>query len=401
MTIRLPSCYSAFEAIMSQLLLIGAGHAHLPILRTAGSIIQRGHSITLVSLSPYQYYSGMGPGLLGGTYSAEQIRFPVCEWVEAAGGTFVQSRAVRIRPEEKQAILQDGRALDFDVLSVNAGSCVPPTFQVDAEVISSGHPAVFTVKPIEEMLRVQSFAAARGGGPFTTVVAGGGPAAVECAANLRRLVGTGESNRSVKIAMVVGRDLLPGFGRRARGIALKALRASGIDCVEGPLERVIAGAVQTEGGTIDTDMVLVATGVVPPRLMEDSSLPVGPDGSMAVNEHLQLLGYPDIFGGGDCIWFTPRPLPRAGVFAVREAPLLLHNVNTSLDRSGSLHRFHPGGAYLVLLNLGDGTALFHRRLGGVRVVFRSSGAWRLKDRIDRAFMERYGVGPSAERTEGE
>ena len=143
---------------------------------------------------------------------------------------------------------------------------------------------------------------------------------------------------------------------------------------------------------------------MPSRLFADSSLPVGTDGSLAVNEYLAALSHPDIFGAGDCIWFTPRPLERAGVFAVRESGVLLRNVSVALDKADGrggtdrMRKFSPSRNYLLLLNLSDGTALFWRRFPGVRLVCRSRWAWRLKDRIDRAFIRRLagGVGDGDE-----
>ena len=88
----------------------------------------------------------------------------------------------------------------------------------------------------------------------------------------------------------------------------------------------------------------------------------------------------------------PQPLPRAGVFAVRQGPILVYNVMASLDKGpdARLRSFRPGGAYLLLLNLGDDTALFSRRIMGIPVAYRSKSAYRLKDRIDMAFMHRFG-----------
>jgi hypothetical protein len=64
-----------------------------------------------------------------------------------------------------------------------------------------------------------------------------------------------------------------------------------------------------------------------------------------------------------------------GVYAVREAPVLCHNLLASLG-GRPLRRFRPRRRFLLILNLGDGTGLltwgpfsWHSRL-----------AFRLKDR---------------------
>jgi len=44
------------------LVFVGGGHAHLTSLKDLSSIRERGHRVTLISPSPYHYYSGMGSG---------------------------------------------------------------------------------------------------------------------------------------------------------------------------------------------------------------------------------------------------------------------------------------------------------------------------------------------------
>ena len=79
----------------------------------------------------------------------------------------------------------------------------------------------------------------------------------------------------------------------------------------------------------------------------------------------------------------PDPRPKAGVFAVREAPVLYHNLRADLT-GGTRKVFKPQSSYLKLISLGDKRALAER-FGTAR-----SGAllWKWKDRIDRAFMDR-------------
>jgi NADH dehydrogenase FAD-containing subunit len=200
------------------------------------------------------------------------------------------------------------------------------------------------------------------------------------------------ADEATRIDLICGRALLPGFPARAERIAIRALEARGVTVRTAEhVRRISSEGIVTRLGAEPADVVLLATGVVPSRLFADSQLPLGHDGSLAVDEYLHCLGYDTIYGAGDCIWFTPRPLARAGVFAVRESPILVHNVRQALaGRFDRLKRFSPGGGYMLLLNLGDGTGLFWRRVLGVQLAYRGRSAWRLKDRIDRAFMHRYG-----------
>ena len=128
----------------------------------------------------------------------------------------------------------------------------------------------------------------------------------------------------------------------------------------------------------------MALGIQPSPLFADSGLPAGPDGGLLVNEYLHCPKHPEIFGGGDCIHFAPQPLDKVGVYAVRQNPVLCHNLLASLE-GGRLRRFSPGGDYLLIYNLGDGTGILRKR----GLIFSGRPAFWLKDYIDRRFMRRF------------
>ncbi|MBN2809040.1 MAG: pyridine nucleotide-disulfide oxidoreductase, partial [Deltaproteobacteria bacterium] len=126
------------------LILAGGGHAHLLTLANLDKFIAAGHRVTVVQPSPYHYYSGMGPGLLGGTCRAEEIRFATQTTVEKSGGRFINDKAVKINPAERTLQLASGAILNYDLLSLNTGSYVPTAFVKD-----QGAENIFPVKPIE------------------------------------------------------------------------------------------------------------------------------------------------------------------------------------------------------------------------------------------------------------
>lgn len=382
----------------AHLVLLGGGHANLPLVARTAEIVERGHRVTGISIEPTHYYSGMGPGMLGGSYEPDEIRFPIREMVEHGGGRFIQGRAVRIDAGNRTVIMGSGETLRYDILSVNTGSTVAETVPIrptDA-FRAAGTPAaeVFRVKPISELVRLRTTLRERlRSGTVSVAIVGGGPAAVEIAGNVVRIARDEDVSGSVTVQVITGRTILPGFPRVADRLTAAALAGLGVRVRHSTrADGIIRDGLLINGEREPADIIILATGVVPSRLFADSALPTGPDGSLAVDEYLHVLGHREIFGGGDCIWFTPRSLPRAGVFAVREGPVLVENVVASLDRGphARLRPFHPGGAYLLLLNLGDDTALFWRAFAGFHLVYRGRSAYRLKDRIDRAFMRRFG-----------
>ncbi len=362
------------------LVLVGAGHAHMMVLKHLRRFVEAGHRVTVVGPSPLHYYSGMGPGMLSGIYRPEEIRFPVREMTCAGGGEFVEDRVVRVDGAGRRLELENGGALSYDVVSFNTGSLVPvgPCF--------ASHPALFPVKPIENLLAARSHihAALSEGKTPDILVAGGGPAGVEIAANLRRL--TVDARGRARITLVAGRDLLPGFGERVRGRVQRRLAHLDVGVMAG--DRLAAAEGQrarlASGGELACDVLLLAVGVAPSPLFRDAGLPTGEDGGLLVDQFLRSVKYPEIFGGGDCISFAPRPLARVGVYAVRQNPVLLANLQGALD-GASLMPFTPQASYLLAFNMGDGTAVVNWK----SVVFGGRLGFALKDHLDRSFMRRF------------
>ena len=133
------------------LLLIGGGHAHMVTLANLHTFVEKGHRVTVVGPSAFHYYSGMGPGMLGGTYSPEDIRFATQHVVEKKGGTFVLAKAISVDADQKTVGLDNGETVSFDVVSFNAGSYVP---RLD---LAEGARDVYAVKPIERLLQAKLF----------------------------------------------------------------------------------------------------------------------------------------------------------------------------------------------------------------------------------------------------
>ena len=100
----------------------------------------------------------------------------------------------------------------------------------------------------------------------------------------------------------------------------------------------------------------------------------------------QSVAFPEIFGGGDCIYFQPQPLDKVGVYAVRENPILFHNLMAALE-GRKMCWFEPEGAYLLLFNMGNDRAIFVKK----QFVFDGRLAFWLKDYIDRRFMRKFQI----------
>jgi|UniRef100_A0A7V6DPJ7 NADH dehydrogenase FAD-containing subunit len=364
------------------LVLIGAGHAHLTCLTRVGDFVARGHRVTVIGPGTHHYYSGMGPGMLGQTYRPQEIRFNSRKMAEAGGARFIKGLVVRVDPDRRRLLMASGEEIPYDVVSFNIGSGIPT-----AEVVLEETANVFTVKPIEQLLCArQSILEQLRQKSLELLVVGGGPAGVEISGNLQRLVK--RNNGTATVTLVAGRRLLANLPDPVRQRVFASFQRRDIRVIEGPhLTEVGAGKARlTDGRELPFDFLFLALGVRPPRLFQDSGLPTGPDGGLLVNEFLQSVAHPEMFGGGDCIYFQPQPLDKVGVYAVRQNPLLRDNLMAALA-GGTLKPFQPGGAYLLIFNMGDGRGIFRKK----NVVFDGRLAFFLKDYIDRRFMRKFQI----------
>jgi NADH dehydrogenase FAD-containing subunit len=363
------------------LVLVGGGHAHMTVMLNLGDYIARGHRVTLIGPSAHHYYSGMGPGLLGGTYRPQEVRFNVKKMAEDRGAAFIQDTVTRIDADQKRLVLQSGAELPYDVVSCNTGSAVPKD---ETSVVGD---TIFTVKPIENLIKVrQIIQAGMGNRTPQLIVVGGGAAALELAGNLWRLVQ--QSGTAAAITICGGRNFLASMPLKAQRYARQSLAARNIEIIEGVhVNRLKDGVAILEGQReVHFDLALLAWGIEPSHLFKKSGLSTGSDGGLLVNSFLQSVAYSEIFGGGDCISFEQQPLDKVGVYAVRQNPVLYKNLLAALEGT-DLEAFEPQDSYLLIYNLGDSTGIFWRR----NWVWKGRLIFLLKDYIDRKFMRKFQV----------
>ena len=318
--------------------------------------------------------------MLGGTYSPSDIRFDTKHVVEKQGGVFILGKAVLVRPEEKQIELESGETVSYDVVSFNAGSYVPRLN------LSGNTEDIYSVKPIERLMEAQTRIKELASQESITIgILGGGPSSVEVAGNICQLTsGYGVNQPRVKI--FTGNGLMARFPCGVRTRIEKSLKRRGVEIYVNSYIQTIEpdGIILKSGKRHDLDFIFLAMGVRPNAIFERSGIPIGPDGGMLVNSYLQSTTYPEMFGGGDCIYFNDQPLDKVGVYAVRQNPVLYNNLMAALEQE-PLQVFRPGGDYLLIFNMGGGKGVLRKKwlTTGGRLAFI------IKDYIDRKFMKKF------------
>jgi NADH dehydrogenase FAD-containing subunit len=363
--------------------LLGAGHAHLYTLKRTAEFVSRGFELVLVAPEIF-WYSGLATGVLAGIYPPALDQIDVAALVAKGGGRFIRAHATVIDVAARTVSLDDGSSLSYDVLSCNLGSEVP------LDAIPGAATYGYAVKPVRNLWELRQALEARmrpaaDSELLRLVIVGGGATGCEIAANIQQLVATHGGHANITI-LARGDRLLGQMHRGAAKKMARILERRGVQIILcSPVVRVESEAVTTaDGMQIPYDFLVHAMGLTPPPILRAAGRPTSADGALLVDHFLCSVADPRVFGGGDCIALQERKLAKVGVYAVREAPILCHNLLASLQGQ-PLQRFRPQRRFLLILNLGDGTGLltwgpfsWHSRL-----------AFWLKDRIDRAFLRAY------------
>ena len=374
-------------------MLLGGGHSHLAVLRSFGMKPVPGVRLTLIAKDVHTPYSGMLPGLVAGFYGFDEAHVDLRPLAAFAGARLYRASGIGLDLERKR-VLCDGRPpVPFDYLSINVGSTPRlPDGRADG---------IVPVKPIGEFVarwealleRVR-----RHGGPVRIAVVGGGPGGVELTlAAHRRLnealaaAGGGGDAGGVECHLFTDTpEILPGLHPRARRLLRNALASRGVLVHAGETVLGVAdGAlVRGNGDEHPMDEVLWVTEAGAAPWLRATGLALTDDGFIRLRDTLQSVSRPDVFAAGDVATMDRHPRDKAGVYAVRQGKPLARNLRR-IAGGREPRPFRPQRAHLVLVGTADGEAV------GVRgpLVWRGRSAWRLKDRIDRRFMRRYGELP--------
>jgi selenide,water dikinase len=385
------------QPILRDIVLIGGGHSHVGVLRRFGMRPEPGVRLTLIGTDVHTPYSGMLPGYIAGHYSYDDVHIDLARLAVFAGARFYCDEVIGIDRASGKVLCRNRPPVPYDLCSINTGS----TPQV-ARVPGAAANAV-PVKPIHQfnqrwlalLGRVRAHA-----GATTIAVVGGGAGGVELTLamqyRLRRELQALGRNPNELVFHLFTRDAQvmsthnAGVQRRFAAVLVQR----GVQVHTGAeVREVTAGHLATtDGQTLAADEIMWVTQAGGPAWLRDTGLPLDDNGFVRVNAHLQSVSDARIFAAGDVAAFEPRPLEKAGVFAVRMGPPLADNLRRSA-RGEALHPYRPQRHWLALISTGDRYAVASRGQGPLGLRFGGEWVWRCKDWIDRRFMRRFSEFP--------
>ena len=358
------------------LLLVGAGHSNVQVLRTCGMSPDPDTRVTVVAREAHSPYSGMLPGFVYGIYSWEDIHIDLAKLCTFANARLIVDEVRHINPSDNIVRFRERPDIRYDCLVVNTGGEPGIKFRDRKNVTA--------VKPIGRFTSEWEYIVEQGeaGQHRKLVVVGGGPGSVEVALATRERFG------SVFDITIVTADpeLMIQHNRQVRKIATQTLTRHAIKFeVNFPVSTVTDRDVGSENGTkIECDHVLWVTGVEAPEWIRESGFDVDSRGFLKVDNTLRSTSHNNVFAGGDMVCLVGQERPKSGVFAVREGPILARNARAFL-KGKVLRSYNAQKQALAILRLPGNDALASKGPWCMR----SKTISRWKHRIDVQFMRRF------------
>ena len=380
------------------IVLLGIGHTNAHILKMWRMQPVPGCELICVSNFPVATYSGMMPGVLANQYSPESMEIDLVRLAESVGVRLVIGEVTGIDHDRKRLLFRNRPPLKFDVLSIGVGS--RPSFN---NVTLDPDSAMVAVKPMQTFLerfaaRVDQIQSARSGDesdktPLRIAVVGGGLGSIEIAFCLKhRLATDREWMKGVDISNA-GVTLLTASKRIGSGLIDSTIAKvehqmaeRGIDCKTGlRVARVGSNEIEfVDGSTMPADMVIWATNAVAPPLLAKLDMETDERGFISTRETLQSKTNDSIYAVGDCGTIEGSNIAKAGVYAVRQGPIIWDNIRRYFWNR-PLRKYEPQKKFMKLVNLGDGMAIAEFKGRS----WYGKWCWRLKNRIDVKFMAMY------------
>ena len=213
---------SANVPLEKNVVLVGAGNAHLRFVKMFGMKPLRGVAVTLVCHTATIPYSAMVPGHVAGDYTYDEISIDLVRLCRAMGVRFVADFAVSIDNVERVVRFANRPALRYDVLSLGVGSMPATPAGLDDSTLWMMRPLDQLTARLDELHRslVESPRA------FHLVIVGGGASGCELALAIRKRFRDVPNFRQTLVQSDA--YLLPRFPKKAGQLFTERLQDEGI-----------------------------------------------------------------------------------------------------------------------------------------------------------------------------
>lgn len=380
------------------LVLLGGGHTHALWIRSwkeSWQALANNHPLKkrhfkeqrplLISEKNTSPYSGMLPGLLAGNYHFDECHIDLDKLCNTSQCEFLQRECINIQKINSDNPLY---RLDFspskhkhhdsiycERLSIDIGS---QPFSLTLKESPQAQSKFWKIKPISQFyqhwqsLQQQLSELENNKQSLSSEcirIIGAGAAGVEIACAIKT------AYPDCRVQLVSNSDTaLPNFNIKMQQRCLRQLKKMNIEFLaNNPLTFE----------ELNQSHNILCTHSAAPGWLANTSLELSDNGFIKIDQNLQT-SLPGVFAVGDCAHFSTQPLAKAGVYAVRQAPVLFQNICALFDNK-PLQRYQPQSQFLSIINMGPRYALAQRGnfSGGGCLV------WHYKQYLDQHFMAQF------------
>ena len=273
-----------------QLVLLGAGMAHLQLLHTLARKPLPEVQVTLVAAETHVVHPAMGPGLVAGDYQQEDCTIPLEPLVKRAGIRWLQQQPVSLDAAQQTLALGDGSTQHYEWLSINAAPA-HHSEQLEQTIPGAGKFGL-CVYPLETWAQrwqgVSELAAKKA---LRVAVIGDHPVALELALAVQQRL------PSCVVTVLMRPDTAgPPLATAGTTRLLQQLKAQRITVLHDTALQIDASAVHLGcGAQLACDVPLLALQHLPHAWLAASGLALNADGQAATDGYLRSSSHPQVW----------------------------------------------------------------------------------------------------------
>ena len=419
-----------------RLVLLGGGHTNTQVIKHIGntnldlndndSKIMENVEFILVSDYNTSLYSGMCPGGVALQYTEPQFSVDLPQCCHKLKWQFICKKIIEINDKKNILIADDGTQIKYDILSIDIGSTNLGLTQYEGvkDYAISTRPLKLLMDKINKSesqllnkLKLKFINNLNITDKINKIITiniitvGGGCAGCELIMGLTHRLNTKinkfiiENNLNInqkeKIKIKIkstlitnSQEILIRDPKALQFAVLQAMKSKNIEIIRKHKVIKLDGdnvyllnSMNNKESKMKYDICLWATGATSHNI-NTNNIGKTERGWFKMNNYLQSITHKNIFGAGDCIEIKQYPdTPKSGVYAVREGPILIHNLKEYLKGRYKYKEYIPQSDFLRLLNSGDGKGIGCK----YDISFKGAWVWKLKDWIDISWMNKFNV----------
>ncbi|MDB9776906.1 selenide, water dikinase SelD [Alphaproteobacteria bacterium] len=360
------------------LLLAGAGHANIQVLKHLTMRNYEGLQTILIDKGYSSLYSGMAPGMIENYYKFEDSSIDIPKICKNSETIFINDEIIKLDEKKNYIYLKNHPPIKYNVLSLNVGS----KSKINKLKISK-KAKIIKVKPIinlhnritliEDLIKKKEF--------VSCSIIGGGVAGIEIAFALKS-----RFKNNIKITVFSNRKHLENsINSQSLNKILKLLNEHSINFINSEITSIQDEYIEDKNNNkYPSNISFISTGAMSLTWVVNSDLNLDEEGFIKVNRYLQSENYRNIFATGDIASLNYADRPKSGVMAVRQGEQLKKNIFKFLLNK-NLSAFKPQSHWLYLIGTGNQNAVLNWR----NISINGNLVWKLKEFIDRRFIEKF------------